>query len=161
MPHHVRHVEMALEAKLPDEYKKFLRVTDGCRIGRASEYTVAWAFDVPPGRAFEGPNLSVSFMRRVGFPGSLLGSLDPADYSAGYSPAICPIARIAGPGHVCLSLLGDDFGAVVFWHQPESQEQERNAVGDQPPEREIIKIADGFEAWWTKLRPIAYRENSD
>lgn len=138
LPEDIRDLETRLRVALPEEFKEFLLKYNGGR-------------PTPDAFPFEGlennPYGAIQVFFRIG------GPIESSTFDwnmhimEGRLPAgLFPIACDGGGDLICLSLSGDDAGAVVFW----------DSFGEPkgPSYSDVYRIADSFTAFLDGLQPL-------
>lgn len=131
--------ESELGTHLPGDYRAFLLQHNG-GVPETND------FDLPSGGG-SGVNLFYGLS-------GLTDPVQPSDLRAerkrmvGRVPGhILPIGDAEGGNLVCISLSGQDRGAVYFWdHEEEAEEEE------SPSYQNLFKLADNFSDFWKNLR---------
>jgi hypothetical protein len=100
-PHLIRHVEVAMQAQLPPDYKTFLAVTDGCYFGLEDGWE-EWGFPVPEGMDFFRDVIDMAYMRSVNPGDSVLGAMSGYDFYKRVPPGILPVGNNSYDDYVCL-----------------------------------------------------------
>jgi hypothetical protein len=155
-PHHIEHIEVAMQMELPPQYKEFLAVCDGCFLGTAGiEKDGRWstpprnvAMAVPSGMEYEDPEIRVQYMNQVAPWNSMLIGFRTADFLGEDPPPVLPIASCDEDYYICISLQKDDYG-MVYLRSRDPEDWEGPLL---KPADEVYRCGDSFKEWWTSLR---------
>jgi cell wall assembly regulator SMI1 len=132
-------VERELGVEFPRDYRRFLLEQNG---GRPVD---DWMLDTPLSHSLGGVEPCDFFS--LGRSGEYDMSWMLDSYGVDWLAAgLLPVAEDGGGNVICLSLRGDDYGAVYFW------DHERGAHEDVPSRQSLTVVSESFEAFVNGLR---------